>query len=568
MSPTLHNPAALEHQDLIRAADRRQAVRDDERRPAVAQGAQPVLDLGFALGIETRGRFVEHEDPRIGENRPGDRDALALAAGQLHAALADDRVVLVIELLDELVTVRDACHFLDLLPRRVRPGERDVLGDRAVEQEVVLQHHAELRAIIGQRHGREVAAIHEHASLLRPIEREHETDQCALAGSGRPDECGRRARGRAKRHVLEHRYARFIREGHVIERHVAAHRAERRPLRVFGILGGHAAQLINPVEPRECFGDLRADGRDVDQGQRDESHEKDVLDELPQRHGLCEDGASADENHDDRDRSDHELSEGSDARDASHRRRNIAEQPVRATREHQSLAALRPVRLHDANPSQRLGEPAGDLGVDLATLAEQRAQFGERIRHPAAEQREDENRHRRQFPVQPEQHAQRDRGGDESPDELHQPGAHQIPDALSIGHDARDEDPGLGRVEIRDGQAQHESLYGLPHVRDGALGGDPEDLRQPERGYRLDNRRHANRRRDHTEQVSAFLSHDLVDEIARRPRQYEPGEPADQHQQHTDREATPMLPDELPRFAPGVRIVRLGFLVRHGEKVT
>ena len=182
MRPPLHNPATLEHEDLIRAADRRQPVRDHERRPPMAQGAQPILDLGFALGIETGGRFVEHENPRVGENRPRDGDALALAAGQLHAALADDGVVFLVELRDEFVTVRDARHFLDLLARRMRPRERDVLGDRAIEEEVVLQYHAKLSAIIGERHGREIAPIHEHAALLRPMKCQHQTDQCALAG--------------------------------------------------------------------------------------------------------------------------------------------------------------------------------------------------------------------------------------------------------------------------------------------------------------------------------------------------------------------------------------------------
>ena len=75
-------------------------------RPA-AQRAQAVLDQRLALAVEARGRLVEDQDARIGEDRARDRDALALAARQLHAALADDRVVPLLELLDELVGVRD-----------------------------------------------------------------------------------------------------------------------------------------------------------------------------------------------------------------------------------------------------------------------------------------------------------------------------------------------------------------------------------------------------------------------------------------------------------------------------
>ena len=90
----------------------------------------------------------------FGEDGAGDRDALALAARQLHAALADDRVVLLLEPLDELVGVRDAADFADLFERRVRTAVADVLGDRAVEQKVVLQHDAELRAVVAQPHRR------------------------------------------------------------------------------------------------------------------------------------------------------------------------------------------------------------------------------------------------------------------------------------------------------------------------------------------------------------------------------------------------------------------------------
>ena len=54
-----------------------------------------------------------------------------------------------------------------LISSRVACGlrERDVLGDRAVEQEVVLQHDAEVRAVVAQLHVVEVAAVDEHAAL-------------------------------------------------------------------------------------------------------------------------------------------------------------------------------------------------------------------------------------------------------------------------------------------------------------------------------------------------------------------------------------------------------------------
>ena len=89
-------------------------------RPA-AQRVQAVLDQRLALAVEARGRLVEDEDARVGEDRARDRDALALAARELHAALADDRVVALLEAVDELVGVRDAADLADLA-RASRPG--------------------------------------------------------------------------------------------------------------------------------------------------------------------------------------------------------------------------------------------------------------------------------------------------------------------------------------------------------------------------------------------------------------------------------------------------------------
>ena len=52
-----------------------------------------VLDRELDLAVERGRRLVEHQDRRVLEHHARDRDALALAAGELDAALADVRVV-------------------------------------------------------------------------------------------------------------------------------------------------------------------------------------------------------------------------------------------------------------------------------------------------------------------------------------------------------------------------------------------------------------------------------------------------------------------------------------------
>ena len=88
----------------------RSAVRTVERRCAMMRTVRPlaisphvVLDDALALVVERAGRLVEDQDARVGDQRARDGDALALAARQARAALADDGVVALGQLEDEFV---------------------------------------------------------------------------------------------------------------------------------------------------------------------------------------------------------------------------------------------------------------------------------------------------------------------------------------------------------------------------------------------------------------------------------------------------------------------------------
>ena len=61
-------------------------------RPA-HQAVERLLDHRLVLGVDRRQRLVEHQDRRVAQQRAGDGDALALAARELDALLADHRAV-------------------------------------------------------------------------------------------------------------------------------------------------------------------------------------------------------------------------------------------------------------------------------------------------------------------------------------------------------------------------------------------------------------------------------------------------------------------------------------------
>ena len=87
---------------------------------------QRVADLVLLGRVDRRRGVVEDQHPRVGEDRPGDGDALALAARQREAPLADHGVVALGQLVDELVGAGQPGRPLDPLLRRVGVGEGDV----------------------------------------------------------------------------------------------------------------------------------------------------------------------------------------------------------------------------------------------------------------------------------------------------------------------------------------------------------------------------------------------------------------------------------------------------------
>ena len=74
----LHDLPVLQHDDPRGTLDRRQAVGDHDRGPSREQPPQPVLDQLLGVHVHVRCRLVEHQDPRVGDQRAGEREQLAL----------------------------------------------------------------------------------------------------------------------------------------------------------------------------------------------------------------------------------------------------------------------------------------------------------------------------------------------------------------------------------------------------------------------------------------------------------------------------------------------------------
>ena len=121
-------------------------MRDDERRAALHQLLELLLDLALELRVERRSRLVEDQDRRIAQQRPRNRDALPLATRQQRAAVAHHGVEPARQLLGELVDAGRAAAAAVICARIRGQAEGDVAADRVVEQHDVLAHEAHLPA--------------------------------------------------------------------------------------------------------------------------------------------------------------------------------------------------------------------------------------------------------------------------------------------------------------------------------------------------------------------------------------------------------------------------------------
>ena len=87
--PLLHDPAGVHHEDLVAVDHGAKPVADQDDRPLALERAQRLGDQLLVMRVQGAGRLVEHEERRLGQQRPGDGEALPLAAGEVLAALGD-----------------------------------------------------------------------------------------------------------------------------------------------------------------------------------------------------------------------------------------------------------------------------------------------------------------------------------------------------------------------------------------------------------------------------------------------------------------------------------------------
>ena len=93
MAALFDDAPLVEDENTVGADHARQAMRQDQGRAPGRQAVDRLLDHRLVFGIDRGQRLVEDQDRRIAQQGAGDRQPLALTAGQHDAALADHRLV-------------------------------------------------------------------------------------------------------------------------------------------------------------------------------------------------------------------------------------------------------------------------------------------------------------------------------------------------------------------------------------------------------------------------------------------------------------------------------------------
>ena len=188
MAAAFDNPAFAEDEDLVRVDDRRQAMRDHQRRARLRHFVQRGLDFLFRAAVKRRCRFVKQEDRRLLQDGAGNGDPLLLAARQLQTPFTDHGFIPVRQCLDEPVNGGHARGGLDLVRGGAGATIADVVADGGVEHHRILRNHADRRAHRGLRDLGQVLPVDPHGTGLRIVEAEQQPRNGRLPRSAWPDD--------------------------------------------------------------------------------------------------------------------------------------------------------------------------------------------------------------------------------------------------------------------------------------------------------------------------------------------------------------------------------------------
>ena len=183
MGAPLNDLSAVQHQDLIRIADRLQPVSDHQNGLVPSQGFNGLLQPVLILRVYIGGGFIQNHDGSILQDSPGDGDSLLLAAGKTGATFADDGVIALGQGENEVVAtgfLRRSHHFL---VGGIGASKLDVIFHRVGKEIDLLKYHGDLIHQVLQSIVLHILTAHKDGAALHIPEPGDEITQCGFPGT-------------------------------------------------------------------------------------------------------------------------------------------------------------------------------------------------------------------------------------------------------------------------------------------------------------------------------------------------------------------------------------------------
>src|SRR3989338_8389013 len=160
---------------------------DNNSRFSPHQFVERILNQMLGLRVKTGCCLIKNKNRRVFQNRSSNRNTLSLAAGKFHATLANERLILFWEVLDELMTMRELCRFDHFCICGLWSCVANVLHERSMKQNRILRHVRNRVTQTLLRNFANVLAVNQNAALLRIVKSQEQFCDCRLPCTRRTD---------------------------------------------------------------------------------------------------------------------------------------------------------------------------------------------------------------------------------------------------------------------------------------------------------------------------------------------------------------------------------------------
>ena len=218
----IHHPPLVEHHDAVGEVEGRAAAGDHQQHMVVV-GVAPErgVDLRLGTGVHRRSTVVEDQDLRGGEQRAGQRQALALAAGKIRRPLRQSGIEAVRQRHDEAGGPGRIGGGADRLPAGAGMAVGDVIRHRTGKQKGIFKHRADAAAQVAQRQVGDVLpapiGFEPQRAGGRVVKAGEQHQQGRLAGTRGADDGHRLAGLHRERYVVQHLRAAGVAEADAVE---------------------------------------------------------------------------------------------------------------------------------------------------------------------------------------------------------------------------------------------------------------------------------------------------------------------------------------------------------------